>query len=156
MRTPRFALLVAVTVVVMTATSWVAFGSSAFLVAHAFVPAPDGDAAMGKLLAALFAPFVLLALLLPALAAPIARRLMRAGKGGAALAGECWPTWLSFTVVLAGAELLLGLARASAGARAWAPPWFHAGLAIYAGLAAWSLRRGVEDARQTEADSAVP
>jgi hypothetical protein len=151
----RFPLLVGTTILVLAVMSWVAFGSSAFLLTHALQSPSEADVALSRLLAAVFAPFVVVALLLPALSARIAGRLLAMQHGLGQRRDGPWPLWVLYPALLGGAELLLGLARTWSGATAAAPLWFHAGLATYAALCAWSLWRRHDDPERTDVDSAT-
>lgn len=94
---------------------------------------------------ALYAPFGLLALLLPALAAPVARRaLARWAPGGAST--HPWPGLGRFAALLGIAEALTLAAQLAAGASPLPPVALHGLLAAHGAVAALVLGRGLDHA----------
>ncbi len=140
--------------VVITATSVVASLAIGFLL-HSTVGATDaGEAASGALLgAAVYAPFALVALVLPALAVPMARVILTAGFGAGETgdAATRWPPAIDAVAMWGVIEALLQLVLLVTDPGASAPPTMHLLLALYATIAAWQLNR-----RQHHDDSRPP
>jgi hypothetical protein len=103
-------------------------------------PSPEAG-----LSAALYAPFALLALLLPVLAAPAARRAL-AVWAPAPAAPAPWPPASRFAALLAIAEALTLGARLAGGDAPLAPLPVHAMLAVYSAIAAVLLGRNADHA----------
>lgn len=97
--------------------------------------------------AALYAPFALLALVLPVLAAPVARRALAAWAPQAAEPTPApWAPALRFAALLGVAEALTLAARLGGGDAPFAPLPVHAMLAVYAAIAAALLGRNPDHA----------
>ncbi len=95
--------------------------------------------------AALYAPFALLALVLPVLAAPVARRALATWAPDPAVPVP-WPPVPRFIALLAIAEALTLAARLAGGDVPLAPLPVHAMLAAYAAVAAALLGRNPDHA----------
>lgn len=144
----------AMIVVVIAATSLVASLAIGFLLRSTAGATDAGGAASGVLLgAAVYAPFGLVALLLPALAVPIARLAMTAGFGAGDTAGPVrrWPAAVDAVAMWGGTEVLLQLLVLLTEPGGSPPPVMHLLLALYAAIAAWQLNR-----RQNHDDSHPP
>lgn len=136
---PRSLILVMLTAALLTVTTLVAAAAAAFFWGGT-VGLASADRATSGLMAAIYGPFALLALLLPALAGPMARAVTRFA-GGAATPLRL-PVWLAWAALFAGAEALTVLVRALAGEPSVFPaPFFQAMLAVYAAVAVPILRR---------------
>ncbi len=148
---PHSLIFLIVTGTIVGATSLVADAAGAFLWASA-TAAPVHGAATG-VMAAVYAPFALVALVLPALAAPMARvTLGFAGAGRVAVALPASP-WLAGLFIFGFAELLIALVRATAGEPLLqAPAFVHGLLALYAAAAAYLSRRPPGHDRDTSSD----
>ena len=138
--------------VVIATTSLVASLAIGFLL-RSTTGAPDaGEAASGLLLgAAVYAPFALVALLLPALAVPMARMILTTGFGAGdtvSLANR-WPPAIDAAALWGSAEGLLQLVLLLSDPGASIPSVMHLLLAPYAAIAAWQLnrRRNHDDSR---------
>ena len=143
----------AIIAVVIATTSLVASLAIGFLLRSASGTPDAGEAASGLLLgAAVYAPFALVALLLPALAVPMARMILTTGFGAGDTAGMAnrWSPAIDAVALWGSAEvLLLVLLFADPGTST--PAAMHLLLALYAAIAAWQLSR-----RQNHDDSLPP
>ena len=140
--------------VVIATTSLVASLAIGFLLRSTTdAPEPEG-AASGLLLgAAVYAPFALVALLLPALAVPMARMILTTGfsAGGTAGMANRWSPAIDAVALWGSAEVLLQLVLLLSDPGASIPSVMHLLLALYAAIAAWQLNR-----RQNHDDSLPP
>lgn len=137
-------MLRATVMIVIAVTSMVAALAADFLLRSTMSTPASEQSASGALLgAAVYAPFALVALLLPALAVPMARAILAAARGGPPpVPGRVAGSLLIEGLVLwAGAEGLLLLATRLAEPEGKVPFALHALLAVYAFVAAWSLTR---------------
>lgn len=137
-------MLRATVAIVLAAASTVAALAADFLLRSTMGAPAAGQAASGALLgAAVYAPFALVALLLPALAVPMARAILATARGGrpSAPVQVSWPLAVEALVLWACTEALLGVAMLLAEPEGQAPLGLHAMLAGYAIIAAWSLTR---------------
>jgi len=130
--------------IVIAATSMVAALAADFLFRSTMGAPAAGQAASGALLgAAVYAPFALVALLLPALAVPMARAILAAVRGDQppAPVRVAGPLAIEVLALWAWTEMLLQLAMLLAEPEGQTPFALHALLAVYALVAAWSLTR---------------
>jgi len=149
---PNSLILLILTATIIAVCSLVAAAAGAFLWGSATAAA--GHGASTGLMAAVYAPFALIALLLPALAVPMARvSLALAGADRIATALPPAP-WIAWPLIFGIAEMLTALARTAAGESALQePPFVHAMLALYAAAAAYLLRRLSNHAPDTSIDA---
>lgn len=149
----RVLILVILTSALVTVTTLVAAAAAAFFWGGT-VGVTGIDRASSGLMAAIYAPFALLALVLPLLSAPMARLALRMGGSASGTAPFVLPPALAWVAVFAGAEVFTALARAAAGEQPFSPSLFvHALLAGYAAAAAYLLRRSPDDVRDTSTDA---
>lgn len=144
-------ILVILTAAVLTVTTLVAAAAVAFFWGGAAGVAGGGRAGSG-LMAAIYAPFALVALLLPVMSAPMARLALRfGGSKRTAAAHPLQPLWLLAGVVFLAAEALIAATRTIAGdGGVYAAPLFlHLLLAGYAAAGAYLLRRGPDHVRES-------
>lgn len=143
-------ILVMLTAAVLTVTTLVAVAAVAFFWGGAAGMAGGGRTSSG-LTAAIYAPFALVALLLPVMAAPMARLALRmGGSSRTASAHPIQPLWLLAAVVFLAAEALIAAIRTIAGDGAYSAPLFlHLLLAGYAAAGAYLLRRGPDHVRES-------
>ncbi len=150
---PRTLILVMLTSALVTVTTLVAAAAAAFFWGGT-VGIAGPDRASSGLMAAIYAPFALLALILPLLSAPMARLALRLAGSDAGTAPLVLPPALAWVTLFAGAEVLTALARTAAGEPPFSPSLFvHALLAGYAAAAAYLLRRTPENVRDTSIDA---
>ena len=116
----RVLILVILTSALVTVTTLVAAAAAAFFWGGT-VGITGNDRASSGLMAAIYAPFALLALILPLLSAPMARLALRLGGSASGTAPFVLPPALAWVAVFAGAEGFTALARAAAGE----PPFSH-------------------------------
>jgi hypothetical protein len=149
----RSLFLLMLTAAIVSVTTLVAAAAAAFLWGGMLgFTAPDR--ASSGLMAAVYAPFALVALLLPVLSAPMARFALRFGPGTAATTAPAPPLWLGWILLFGGAEAFAALARAAAGESPINPAFFvHGLLAGYAAAAAHLLRKPTDHARDTSANT---
>lgn len=142
-------ILVMLTAAVLTLTTLVAAAAVAFFWGGA--AGMTGDRASSGLMAAIYAPFALVALLLPVMSAPMARLALRmSGSSRTAAAHPIQPLWLLAGVVFLAAEALIAAIRTIAGDGAYSAPLFlHLLLAGYAAAGAYLLRRGPDHVRES-------
>lgn len=107
----------------------------------------EGSTAAG-LSSVLYAPFALLALMVPALAAPAARRAL-ALRGLGVASAHPWPSLWRFAAVLGIAEGLTMAARLAGGASPLLPLLLHGLLGAHAAFAAIVLGRSIDHANQS-------
>lgn len=143
-------ILVMLTAAVLTVTTLVAAAAVAFFWGGAAGVAGGGRASSG-LMAAIYAPFALVALLLPVMSAPMARLALRfGGSSRTAAAHPLQPLWLLAGVVFVAAEALIAVIRTIAGDGVYAAPLFlHLLLAGYSAAGAYLLRRGQDHVRES-------
>ncbi|MBX9964316.1 MAG: hypothetical protein K2Y35_14745 [Burkholderiales bacterium] len=143
-------ILIMLTAAVLTFTTLVAVAAVAFFWGGAAGMA-GGDRTTSGLTAAIYAPFALVALLLPVMAAPMARLALRlGGSNRSASAHPIQPLWLLAAVVFLAAEALIAAIRTIAGDGAYSAPLFlHLLLAGYAAAGAYLLRRGPDHVRES-------
>ena len=146
-------ILVMLTAAVLTVTTLVAAAAVAFFWGGATGMAGAARASSG-LMAAIYAPFALVALLLPTMAAPMARLALRYGGNRAAAAHLIQPLWLLAGLVFVAAEALIAAIRTVAGDGAYSTPLFmHLLLGGYAAAGAYLLRRGPDHVSQSTIDT---
>jgi hypothetical protein len=149
----RSLILVILSAAILTATTLVASAAGAFLWAG-MTGLPGGDRASSGLMAAIYAPFALVALLLPVMSAPMARFGLRAGGNASAATALKIPFGLTWLLVFASAEAFTAIARTAAGDGVFTTSLYvHALLAGYAAAASWLLRRPPNHAGDTSADA---
>jgi len=149
----RSLILVILSAAILTATTLVASAAGAFLWAG-MTGLAGSDRASSGLMAAIYAPFALVALLLPVMSAPMARFGLRVGANASAATALDVPLWLTWLLVFAGAEAFTAIARTAAGDGMFTTSLHvHALLAGYAAAAAWLLRRPPSHASDTSTDA---
>lgn len=129
---------------VMALTTLVATLALAFVVQGVLAPPDTGQTAPASLLgAAVYAPFALVAVFLPALAVPIARAVLAAAPGlRHPDSGEKpWSPAVDAILLWGIAEILVALVLALGGPGPSTPLAMHLLLAVYAVVAAWQLNR---------------
>lgn len=114
---------------VLAGTTLVAFGAGRFVWQGFTSTTDDGS----LLAAAIYAPFALVAAVIPAFTVPITARVMRAFRRAGEVSPTRLPRWLGIGAVLIFAELCwLVVAVASRHGPGSIPPLGHALLALYA------------------------
>jgi hypothetical protein len=137
----RALILVILTAAIVAVTTLVAAAAGAFFWGG-MTGFAGSDQASSGLMAAIYAPFALVALLLPVMSTPMARLALRIGGNASAATALALPLGLAWLLVFAGAEAFSGIARAAAGGGMFTTSLYvHALLAGYAAAAAWLLRR---------------
>jgi hypothetical protein len=149
----RALILVILTAAIVAVTTLVAAAAGAFFWGG-MTGFAGSDRTSSGLMAAIYAPFALVALLLPVMSAPMARLALRIGGNAPAATGLSLPLGVAWLLVFAGAETFTGIARATAGdGMLTTSLYVHALLAGYAAAAAWLLKRSPSHASATSTDS---
>jgi membrane protein implicated in regulation of membrane protease activity len=131
--------------ILLAAAFLTVFGLVAAFAGAALWAGARGASPGAWLSAALYAPFALLALVLPMLAAPVARRALATLAPDAAVPVP-WPPVPRFIALLAIAEALTLAARLAGGDAPVAALPIHAMLAVYTAVAAVLLGRNAANA----------
>ena len=149
----RALILVMLTAAILVVTTLVAASAGTFFWGG-MMGLTSADRATSGLMAAVYAPFALLAMLLPVLSVPMARFALRFGGSASAITAVALPFWLAWVLLFVAAEALTAVVRAATGEGAFTEPLFvHLLLAGYAAAAACLLRRSPDHARAPSTDS---